>query len=161
MVITRPALTVLVLCLSVSLGWAVKPNPVKAKQAAAKARTATRKSSYKPSTRVAAYRKPVPRRVSAPAAPGNERLREVQTALIERGYLQGEPTGVWSAQCVDALKRFETDQKTKVDGKIDSKMLIALGLGPKYDSNLSLPVPNGSSGLVVAADQSNNNDLRN
>lgn len=157
MVITRPAVTVLVVCLTFVMGLAAKPVSSKAKQAAAKARTATRKTSQK---RVVAYRKPVPRRASAPVAPTSDRLRNVQAALIERGYLQGEANGQWNGQCVEALKKFEADQKVRVDGKIDSKMLIALGLGPKYDSNLSLPVPDGNSGLVVAADQSSNNDLQ-
>jgi peptidoglycan hydrolase-like protein with peptidoglycan-binding domain len=155
MVITRPAVTVLVVCLSFVMGLAAKPVVSKAKQSAAKARTATRKTSQK---RTVAYRKPVPRRTSTPVVPGSERLRHVQTALIERGYLQGEATGQWNAQSVEALKKFEADQKVRVDGKIDSKMLIALGLGPKYDSNLSLPVPGSSSGLVVAADQATGND---
>lgn len=155
MVITRPAVTVLVVCLSVSMGWAAQPASTKAKQAATKARTATRKSSQ---TKALAYHKPVPRKPSAPVAPASNRLREVQLALIERGYLSGDASGAWNAQCVEALKKFEADQKVRVDGKIDSKVLIALGLGPKYDSNLSLPVPSGASGAVVAADQSNNNE---
>jgi hypothetical protein len=77
---------------------------------------------------------------------------------VERGYLQGDGNGAWNTQCVEALKRFEADQKVRVDGKIDSKMLIALGLGPKYDNNLSLPVPSGSTGIVVAADQATSNE---
>jgi peptidoglycan hydrolase-like protein with peptidoglycan-binding domain len=155
MVMTRPAVTVLAVCLCTGLGWAAAPSSVKAKQAAAKARTATKKTSSK---RVVAYRKPVPKKPSAPAAPGSERLRSVQQALIERGYLNSSASGVWNADSIEALKRFEADQKVKVDGKIDSKMLIALGLGPKYDNNLSLPVPSGNGGLVFAADQSSNND---
>ena len=90
-------------------------------------------------------------------SPGSNRIREVQQALLERGYLKSEVTGSWNAASVEALKRFEADQKVKVDGKIDSKTLIALGLGPKYDNNLNLPVP-GASGTVVAADQATNNE---
>lgn len=155
MVITRPAVTVLAVCICAGLGWAAKPSSTKAKQSAAKARTATKKTSSK---RVVAYRKPAPRKVSAPVVPGFERLRSVQQALIERGYLHQTASGVWNAESIDALKKFEADQKVKVDGKIDSKMLIALGLGPKYDNNLRLPVPSGNGGLVFAADRSGNND---
>lgn len=161
MVMTRPAVTVLAVCLCAGLGWASTPASIKAKQAAAKARTATKTTSSKrtvASGKPVAYRKPVPKKPAAPAAPGSERLRSVQQALIERGYLNGTASGVWNADSIEALKRFEADQKVKVDGKIDSKMLIALGLGPKYDNNLSLPVPSGNGGLVVAADQSGNND---
>ena len=32
---------------------------------------------------------------------------------------------------MDALKRFQTNQSLKADGKLDSVSLIALGLGPK------------------------------
>jgi hypothetical protein len=82
----------------------------------------------------------------------------VQQALIERGYLQGEATGVWNAQSVEALKKFETEQTWKADGKIDSRGLIALGLGPQYDANITLPIPAGNSGSVIGADQSSPND---
>ncbi len=164
MVITRPAVTVLVVCLVGACGLLAKPVATKAKQAAAKARTAAKVSSARTGvpkrplpTRVA-YRKPAPYKPVAPTAPASNRLREVQVALIERGYLQGDGNGAWNAQCVEAMKRFEADQKVRVDGKIDSKMLIALGLGPKYDNNLNLPVPSSSTGTVVAADQSNNNE---
>lgn len=164
MVITRPAVTVLVVCLVGVCGLAAAPVANKAKQSAAKARTATRVSSTRtsatkrPLPKRVAYRKPAPYKPAAPVAPASNRLHEVQLALIERGYLQGDGNGVWNAQCVEALKRFEADQKVRVDGKIDSKILIALGLGPKYDNNLNLPVPSGSSGTVVAADQGNNNE---
>ena len=164
MVITRPAVTVLVVCLVGVCGLLAKPVATKAKQAAAKARTATKVSSTRtsaskrPTPKRVAYRKPAPYKPAAPAAPASNRLREVQLALVERGYLQGDGNGAWNAQCVEALKRFEADQKVRVDGKIDSKMLIALGLGPKYDNNLNLPVPSGSTGIVVAADQGTNNE---
>ena len=34
---------------------------------------------------------------------------------------------------VDALKRFQKDQKLTSDGKISSLALIGLGLGPKHE----------------------------
>ncbi len=129
-----------------------KPASNGAKQAATKARTATRQKSSK--NKVVAYRKPIPRKFVAPASPGSDRIRSVQMALIERGYLQGEATGSWNAASVEALKKFEGAQKVRVDGKIDSKMLIALGLGPKYDNGLNGP---SVTETAVAADQLNNN----
>lgn len=162
MVKTRPAVTVLVVCLVGFCSLLAKPVAKTAKQSAAKARAATRvvsarsSATKRPFSKKAAYRKPIPYKPAAPAVPASNRLREVQTALIERGYLQGDGNGVWSAQCVEALKRFEASQNVRIDGKIDSKMLIALGLGPKYDANLSLPVPSAGGGSVVAADQSPN-----
>jgi hypothetical protein len=64
-------------------------------------------------------------------APSPERYKEIQQALTSKGYLQGDPTGEWGPDSVDALKRFQTDQSLMPDGKINSLSLIALGLGPK------------------------------
>jgi hypothetical protein len=64
-------------------------------------------------------------------APTADRYKEIQQALASKGYFQGEPTGQWSADSADALKRFQADQSLMPDGKINSLSLIALGLGPK------------------------------
>jgi hypothetical protein len=158
MVNARLAITLILFSLVASLAVAAKTGaPARAKQSAAKAK-ASAKSSH--SVRRAAYRRPVHRRPSGPSAPSADRIRLLQQALIERGYLQAEASGVWNAQSVEALKKFEAEQNWKVDGKIDSRGLIALGLGPKYDANLSLPIPAGQSGTVIAADQSNPNDTQ-
>ncbi len=64
-------------------------------------------------------------------APTADRYREIQQALISKGYLHGEANGEWGPDSVDALKRFQTDQNLTADGKIGALSLIALGLGPK------------------------------
>ena len=64
-------------------------------------------------------------------APTADRYREIQQALISKGYLQGEPTGQWGPDSMEALRRFQTDQNLTADGKIGALSLIALGLGPK------------------------------
>lgn len=64
--------------------------------------------------------------------PTPERYKEIQGALIAKGYLQGEPTGVWNESSVSALRRFQSDQNLDATGKIDSLSLIALGLGASY-----------------------------
>lgn len=74
-------------------------------------------------------------------APSPERYKEIQQALASKGYLQGDPTGEWGADSVDALKRFQTDQSLMPDGKINSLSLIALGLGPKRLTAKSDPSP--------------------
>ena len=63
--------------------------------------------------------------------PTRERYKEIQQALADKGYYQGEVNGQWSAESTDALRRFQSDQNLKVDGKLGSLSLIALGLGPK------------------------------
>ena len=156
----RSTITILVACLIGACGLLAKSVATQSKQTTVKARTASRVSSAKTIAARksrAAYRKPVRRQPVSPSGPGSSRIREVQQALVERGYLQSEATGSWNVASADALKRFESDQKVRVDGKIDAKTLIALGLGPKYDSNLNLPVTS-ASGTVVAADQSTNNE---
>jgi len=65
--------------------------------------------------------------------PAPERYKEIQQALVSKGYLKPEATsGVWDQNSSDALKRFQNDQKLQGTGKIDSLSLIALGLGPKH-----------------------------
>ena len=70
-------------------------------------------------------------RRSAQREPTPERYKEIQQALAERGYFRGEPDGEWGAESVDALKRFQREQKLTEDGKLGSLTLIALGLGPR------------------------------
>jgi Putative peptidoglycan binding domain len=77
-----------------------------------------------------AARRPVARPMTQ-GQPTPDRYREIQQALITRGYMSGEPTGGWGPDSEDALKRFQLDQNIPADGKINSLSLIALGLGPK------------------------------
>jgi hypothetical protein len=68
-------------------------------------------------------------------APSPERYKEIQDALVSRGYLQPEQAnGAWDQNSVDALKRFQAEQNLESSGKVNSLSLIALGLGPKHDS---------------------------
>jgi hypothetical protein len=81
--------------------------------------------------------------------PTPERYREIQQALIDKGYLQAPATGTWDQTSTDALRRFQQNQHLDSDGKIDSLSLIALGLGPKYDTTTAVappPVPPASNG---------------
>jgi len=67
--------------------------------------------------------------------PDQERTREIQQALIAKGY-PVDATGVWGPQSVEALKKFQEDQhinNLSGRGKLDSLTLIALGLGPRRD----------------------------
>jgi hypothetical protein len=75
--------------------------------------------------------------VAAPSyrqgAPTPDRYREIQQALVDKGYLKSEPSGVWDAQSMDAMRQFQTDRNLAATGKLTSASLIALGLGPKND----------------------------
>lgn len=81
-------------------------------------------------------------RTSHPVAtsygPSTDRYREIQQALLEKGYYTGVVDGTWNAESQEALRRFQTDQNLTGTGKLDSLSLIALGLGPKHDSSAKL-----------------------
>jgi uncharacterized protein (UPF0333 family) len=63
--------------------------------------------------------------------PTPDRYKEIQQALVDKGYLKSEPTGVWDSESIDAMQRFQTDQKMTPTGKINAPSLIGLGLGAK------------------------------
>ena len=46
---------------------------------------------------------------------------------------------------VDAMKRFQADQKISSSGKINSLSLIALGLGPKREAAIVVPPPDSAA----------------
>jgi Putative peptidoglycan binding domain len=80
--------------------------------------------------------------------PDPQRYEEIQKALAERGYFKGEANGQWGDDSVDALKRFQADQKLPDDGKINSLSLIGLGLGPKHNGSAVTPA-NGTAAPVA------------
>ena len=68
-------------------------------------------------------------------SPAPERYKEIQEALVAKGYLSSEAAnGAWNTESSEALKRFQGEQNLESSGKINSLSLIALGLGPKHDS---------------------------
>ena len=97
------------------------------KTSVAKKKTARRRGPARPKTQ----QQPTP-----------ERNQEIQQALIDKGYLQDPPTGVWDPPSSDALKRFQADQQLQATGKLDSLSLIRLGLGPKRQALTPASLPN-------------------
>ena len=73
--------------------------------------------------------------------PDPQRYTQIQQALADRGYFKGQPNGEWNDDSVDALKRFQTDQKLESDGKVNALTLTGLGLGPKHDGSTASSVP--------------------
>ena len=107
------------------------------KSATAKSST-SKKSAAKKTTTSRRRRSSRSRKRATQQAPEPERIREIQQALADRGY-RVEVNGKWDAGSVEALKKFQEDQKIQNltgHGKLDSLTLIALGLGPKHE-----PVP--------------------
>lgn len=103
-----------------------------AKKSTSKA--ATRKAPAKSSSRYSRGRKTTPPRPRGQMEPAPDRYREIQQALVEKGYLRSDPSGKWDADSMDALKRFQEDQNLDASGKLDSLSLIALGLGPQRNN---------------------------
>ena len=105
------------------------------KQYAGKTSARQAPSSTKSSSRYARGRTPAPARPRGQSEPSPDRYREIQQALQQKGYFDGEPTGRWDAGSMEALKRFQQDQNLNASGKLDSLSLIALGLGPQRNNS--------------------------
>jgi len=79
-------------------------------------------------------------------SPAPERYKEIQEALVAKGYLSSEDAnGAWNTASTEALKRFQSEQNIESNGKINSLSLIALGLGPKRDNSVMLKTPAAAS----------------
>jgi hypothetical protein len=120
---------------TLAAGETAKKKAPPVKPAAAKT-TATAKKSVKTSASKKGKRNRTPKQTwrNRQLAPSPERYSEIQRALIHKGYLQAPATGQWDQASTDALKKFQQEQNIEASGKIDSLSLIALGLGPKYDT---------------------------
>lgn len=109
---------------------ATKPPATKA---GASKSAATRSGSARKGT-VASRRAVSPKRMTQ-QQPAEDRIREIQQALTEKGY-NVDVNGVWGPESTEALKKFQEDQNINNmsgRGKLDSLTLIALGLGPKRE----------------------------
>jgi peptidoglycan hydrolase-like protein with peptidoglycan-binding domain len=91
------------------------------------AQTVAKRSTKKTASSKSKKKTVVVRR-AAQQQPTAERYKEIQQALAGKGYFQGTVDGVWGADSIDALKRFQREQNLEDDGKIGSLSLIALGL---------------------------------
>ncbi len=112
-------------------------------------RTTTARSttaSRRPATNTtAAARRPVVTWRNRQASPSTDRYKEIQDALVAKGYLQSDDaTGNWNNSSVEAMKRFQAEQNLDSTGRINSLSLIALGLGPKYEA-VPAPKPSDTS----------------
>jgi Putative peptidoglycan binding domain len=60
----------------------------------------------------------------------SSRATQIQTALIQKKYLSGSPTGQWDTQTQTAMQRYQADHGWQTKLMPDSRALISLGLGP-------------------------------
>jgi len=118
----------------VSLAWAAHPAATTKKAPPKGVKSTKFQASKNSSAKAAPVRKAATWR-NRQMAPTPDRYRQIQEALVAKGYLQPEKvTGVWNSDSVDALKRFQGEQNISSTGKINALSLIALGLGPRHDS---------------------------
>ncbi|MEX2261906.1 MAG: peptidoglycan-binding domain-containing protein [Bryobacteraceae bacterium] len=135
-------LAALILALSLSI-----PLTTGLAQTAAKKSAAKKSPAKQPAAKKTATKKPAPakrrtasrRRTRAASwrnrqlKPEAARYKDIQQALVDKGFLKAEPNGVWGDDSVEALKRFQEAQHLTPTGKLNSLSLIALGLGPKRE----------------------------
>lgn len=64
------------------------------------------------------------------AAPAmdSERATAIQSALIKKGYLSGEPSGQWDASSVAAMQKLQSDNGWQTKYTPDARALDMLGL---------------------------------
>jgi peptidoglycan hydrolase-like protein with peptidoglycan-binding domain len=80
--------------------------------------------------------------------PTPERYKEIQQALVSKGYSGGEPDGIWGSRWTESLKRFQQDQQIEPNGKLTALSIITLGLGPRREAGL--PPASASAGTVFS-----------
>ncbi len=74
----------------------------------------------------------------APPAMDADRASAIQSALIQRGYLAGEPSGHWDADSIAAMQKMQSDNGWQTKVTPDSRALIKMGLGPhSNDENMA------------------------
>jgi hypothetical protein len=71
------------------------------------------------------YRRPVRYRFG----PSSDRINQIQRALARTGFYQGDPTGRWDDNTIQAMKSFQQAKGLPPTGKIDAPSLQMLGLG--------------------------------
>jgi hypothetical protein len=65
------------------------------------------------------------------------RTEQIQEALIQSHYLDGEPSGAWDAKTQEALRRYQAANGWQSKVVPDARALIKLGLGPSNDKLLN------------------------
>ena len=121
-------------------------------KAGAQRKTASRARTTVARKSTVAKRRAVPAGPPRQLTPTPDRYREIQQALIDKGYLKSEANGTWDAQSTDALQRFQTDRKLAPTGKINAPSLIGLGLGPKTAGAASLAPPSAAPGQTAVGE---------
>ena len=106
------------------------------------------------SPRTASTHKAAPK-AAAPAVSGmsTERATQIQSALIEKGYLSGSPSGTWDAESQAAMAKLQADNGWQTKLVPDSRAIIKLGLGPRAEATETAPAGNLSEPATFPANR--------
>jgi hypothetical protein len=89
-----------------------------------------------------------------PSGPQSGRVEEIQSALAQQGFYQGEPSGRWDDGTSEAMRQFQQSSGINATGKLDAGSLQRLGLGSDV-AGLNPPKP------IVQAARSANSAVNN
>jgi peptidoglycan hydrolase-like protein with peptidoglycan-binding domain len=106
-----------------------------------------KKTPARPAPKARTTKKPVVRRPPAKraqAGPTHERIVEIQTALADRGFYDGPPSGKWDAATTKAMRDFQTASGLTPTGKLGALSLQKLGLGSEI-AGRAAPRPQADS----------------
>lgn len=117
--------------------WTLSAATTK-KQASKTATTAKKTTTKKTTTR--RRRRRSTRFVPKQKAPTADRVKEIQGALAQGGYYDGDPNGKWDSKSVAALQKFQSANGIEPTGKLDAPSLQKLGLGSDI-AGVSAPRP--------------------
>ena len=88
-----------------------------------------------------------------------QRIRQIQEALVREKYLTSEPTGAWDDRSRQAMMKYQQDNGWQAKVIPDARALIKLGLGPSYAGVLnpgslpaaerSTPAPLPATGVIT------------
>ncbi|MGB8747998.1 MAG: peptidoglycan-binding domain-containing protein, partial [Pseudolabrys sp.] len=81
-------------------------------------------------------------------------IREVQQVLVQRGFLHGHVTGVWSTESREALIAFQRKEGFEASGSVDTRTVGALGLSGKVKAQSSTSTQGSSSTTTTGQSQS-------
>ncbi len=88
---------------------------------------------------------------SSYAGISSERATEIQSALVQRGYLTGDPSGTWDSSSISAMQRFQSENGWQTKFVPDSRALIKLGLGAGSTPGASGVPATSSAATPIAA----------
>jgi len=71
-------------------------------------------------------------------------IREVQTVLIQKGYLHGHADGEWNTRTREALISFQKKEGVGTRGRVDSRTIQALGLSGRIQAGANGKESTGS-----------------